>query len=844
MSNDLEDLDRFKAASFEPQSFRERGTTVPFTTQLLVNARIRESSSGQGLEMVVANPSGGRGALILPWENMNTICSPTLFDRNLWESLAKAEDISPIGVRLQAQRLALQGLAGKHAAAAARDAERREQASQRLVRSMLLESLINSTQGSSQAAGRLAELDPEAFHKLARRAVVKSAEIAGLPLAEFADDLEELVEILSGSVPQIEGEDARLRQILASLIAVTEDISKWSYTQQQETVQFYAARFVEETARQTIECAEFILTASDALIANIGLLIPSWKTDREIIFDRAMRPEWVLDGWRTPIALWDSAGTKQRAAAIVDMAMICPILPREAKAWLGKTGESFDVPRRIVQSVREKSDWRSGNALELVARTENLVSFSAAYENRIKPQGHIQTKTRLSRPAARDTAEVEKRDSKGQAAAAPLNGLRTPPAAESRSDRRSRARTNRAIANQLEVASDEALTKIVAVVDGLGNPEMRMRILGPSLNRLKRLRPPRLVSLMRLLFLPLSGALVDTAKWQQAEERIPRSAIKPLMDTLDPALEPKAEFFNQQLRGKSFDDIELVGQVGSALWNIAAEAGPRLRASPFWKNSGLSPEDVNTIVPLALGLWRRGGEVWRGMHEAAGQGRPDVLRAALMASAEEGRAVFSAALAALLQRAPRPSVFAALLQDMPDQISDVFENSLMECVGNSLEELPEIDFATGAQLADDMGALINGLEDWHMTSRRLDARELFAHRRSLDQYCMTTYREVVSVHVIQALLEVHGDQTTTLGDIEAMAQIARSLEETGKRFGAPQGYDAVQEEFHSQMEKAQRDQAPIAAFAGEIARIREILLGRDAADRFLLRTRRQSLGSK
>ena len=44
------------------------------------------------------------------------------------------------------------------------------------------------------------------------------------------------------------------------------------------------------------------------------------------------------------------------------------------------------------------------------------------------------------------------------------------------------------------------------------------------------------------------------------------------------------------------------------------------------------------------------------------------------------------------------------------------------------------------------------------------------------------------------------------------------------------------------MENALRDHAPMAAIAGEIAQIREILIGRDAADRFLLRARRQGLG--
>jgi hypothetical protein len=369
-------------------------------------------------------------------------------------------------------------------------------------------------------------------------------------------------------------------------------------------------------------------------------------------------------------------------------------------------------------------------------------------------------------------------------------------------------------------------------VDGLGNPEMRLRILGPSLHRLKRLRPPRLVSLMRLLFLPLSGALMDTAKWEQLEGRIPRSAIKPLMDTLDRALEPKVEIFDRQLRGKTFDDAELVGQVGRELWQIAADAGPRLRASPLWKNAGLDPTGIDTIVSLAVGLWQHGGEIWNGMHEAAGQGRPDVLRAALMSPSKEGKAVFSAALEAVLQSAPRLSIFVPLLQDIPAQISDIFENRLMQSVGNALKELPDIDFLTGEQLSADLGILINALEDWHTTTRRLDAKELFAHRRFLDHYCLATYREVVSVHVIQPLLAINSGESATLAEIEAMALIARSLEETGKRFGAPQGYDAVQEEFHTQMENALRDRAPMAASASEIARIQEILVGREAADRY------------
>jgi hypothetical protein len=116
MSNSIIELDRFRSDSFEPMSFRERGATVPFTTPLLLNARIRSASSGRGFEMVVANPSGGRGALILPWSSMPEICAPTLFDRHLWEGLASSDDVSPVGIRREAQRLAVQGLAGRSGA--------------------------------------------------------------------------------------------------------------------------------------------------------------------------------------------------------------------------------------------------------------------------------------------------------------------------------------------------------------------------------------------------------------------------------------------------------------------------------------------------------------------------------------------------------------------------------------------------------------------------------------------------------------------------------------------------------------------------------------------------------
>ena len=74
-----------------------------------------------------------------------------------------------------------------------------------------------------------------------------------------------------------------------------------------------------------------------------------------------------------------------------------------------------------------------------------------------------------------------------------------------------------------------------------------------------------------------------------------------------------------------------------------------------------------------------------------------------------------------------------------------------------------------------------------------------------------------------------------------MARVARSLEETGKRFGPPQSYATLQDEFRAQMEKLRRNEANAAVTPMEIARIEEILIGGEAAERSLYRMRRKAL---
>ena len=150
----------------------------------------------------------------------------------------------------------------------------------------------------------------------------------------------------------------------------------------------------------------------------------------------------------------------------------------------------------------------------------------------------------------------------------------------------------------------------------------------------------------------------------------------------------------------------------------------------------------------------------------------------------------------------------------------------------------EDDFETGARIATEIGAVLATLETLPKLNNRGIVTMLPAHRRNLDQFCRTTYRELVTVHVTQALLDIQPDQSDTLEEIEAMARIARRVEDVGRRVGSQQVYVGVQEEFQAQMGKLLRSESGFVS-EQEIARIEEVLVGRESAERLLNRFRRR-----
>jgi hypothetical protein len=767
-----------------------------------------------------------------------------MFDRHLWENLATSHDISPIGIRLEAQRLAASGLAGRQTALMARSAERREQEGQRIILGMLVESLVSATDAPPMSARRLIGENEGILAHGGERAVARAAAIAGMPPSNFTTDLEDLALTLSGVTRALKGVDARLRQMLAELERAAGEVEEWAAQEPRDSTHVKAAHFVAASARQTLQCCKVALARADTLIVDFGLLIPKWQTEREAIFERARGPSWVLDGWEIPLALWRAAELKQRRATIWEIALIAPVIPREGKSWLNPSSIFLETPPRITQMVREKSDWRSGNMIEMVARNENLLGYAIAFENRISPLVIQQRKITVERFKDKTPAARQASTEKNPAGIARRTPGRTENAPTTSFGKSQKISETRALGSMIEVASDDALTKIVALVDRLGKPEVHEALLGPSLRRLKRLRPARPANFMRLLYIPLAGALVNPPHWKRTEGRIPRSALAPLLGDLKPILGSHVEVIMSHLHGTSLDDEKLVDRVGRQLWEAAGLAVPRLQFGGAWSKLGFGRADFDSITALAGGLWRHAGPLWDGLKQVTGACQPESLRSALIGPANENNLLFAASLNTLLQRAAYPSNFVSLFQNLPVLVTPVVENILNNWVIETLPNLWDEDFASGAHLAREVGMVILALEDLPRVTARTDAKQLVSHRRTLDQFCSATYREVVVVHVTQALLELPAQDTGGFDHIESMARIARSLEDAGRRFGSPKSYEDLQDEFRAQMEKYIKDKPRSAVGAIEVARIKDILIGQEAAERFVFRPRVQRLKSR
>jgi hypothetical protein len=355
-----------------PATFLERGVAVPFTTPLLMGARVRPAERN-GIEIIVPNPSGGRGVYIVPWSGICGLCRPTVHDRRLHELVADRPGITPATMREAARTVALEGLAGQAAAAAAARAKDTDMRDRLATNFLLLMAAIRQT-----TSGGAGTIQPSSLGELERRAKIGLEKIAprlGRGPDEIFRDVEHLATVLTPIGMDRQHPPPRVVRLLADISAFRAEAVQWARDNLDSSGA--QAHLAAAIAGVTVTCAESTLADARTATADVIGLLKEWCLRPAPVAGRLARSEWLVDGWEQICLLWKSAVTKPtRRAALAEIALLVPVLPKEVDAWLGRQVESeaiFGIPRLVPAHT----DWRTGMHLERVARNESLRAMAA-----------------------------------------------------------------------------------------------------------------------------------------------------------------------------------------------------------------------------------------------------------------------------------------------------------------------------------------------------------------------------------------------------------------------------------------------------------------------------------
>lgn len=352
---------------YHPTTFLERGVAVPFTTPLLGGTRARPSEKG-GLELVVPNPSGGRGVYVMGWNGITALCRPTLHDKQLCERIGLVKSVTPAAIRRVARAVAAEGLAGEEAMEAAQTAIKGEHGDRLVANYQLLVTLVEQIGLKALTDGG----KPANMETRARATVAHIAPRLGQTAPWVAAALEAIAESLTLIGIRSSSTDARIPRLMVLLAGTRDQVSEWSQHQVEEDQASYA-RMVCTVAELTLAMATTTLARAHALTDNVYDLLRAWSVDPQPIAQIAARPEWLLDGWEKICLIWELASDDAgRRAALAEMAELIPVVPKEAKEWC-ETTHDVDVTVRLRRLVRLNEDWRTGGAVyNLIARNEHI----------------------------------------------------------------------------------------------------------------------------------------------------------------------------------------------------------------------------------------------------------------------------------------------------------------------------------------------------------------------------------------------------------------------------------------------------------------------------------------
>jgi len=357
---------------FAPATFEERGVTVPFTTPLLSQARLRRDQDDR-FEFLLPNFTAGKGTYVLPWKALPNVMTLTLHDRLLFEEIEQLETHSPEQIRTCALTAQATGVCGPDAAT--RAAALLDQDGQYLVLTQFilvteLLKLVNISAADLMRPGMTAD-DSK---RVARQALAKVAAMVDIPPDDMTTRVDQIGEAVAPvGLPQAP-KSGRLRALADRLQAFAQGAQHFADTDLSEAAML--GNYISTVANHTLTLSRQRIGKLDAACRDARQIVNDAPKLHRVIEESVARISWLLDGWEFLIAMWESvkdepSATKQ--TTITDISRLLPMIPKEE---ISAATESLDldaIQRLQKKWVRVNQDWRTGVLdMDAVMRLEAL----------------------------------------------------------------------------------------------------------------------------------------------------------------------------------------------------------------------------------------------------------------------------------------------------------------------------------------------------------------------------------------------------------------------------------------------------------------------------------------
>ncbi|MBS0643687.1 MAG: hypothetical protein JSS43_27820 [Proteobacteria bacterium] len=359
---------------YHPATFQERGIAVAFTTPMLAGARVRDNGR-RGKELVMHNPSGGRGVYVIPLRGVGDHFRPTVHDTLLLRRLETLVTLSPATVRQAVWSIALDGFAGPAARAAAEAVAEADHSQAMMTEFHLLAALVEQVEPSGEPMTD-AGVQVVDLRRRGRGALTRFSRSFGRSGYDLGKALSDLAVLLAPVGAGPTASRARLALLLERVRQTRDDILD-TFTRIDSNAGGTLGKAIVASADTMLSCASTTLATARALAADPITLLVRWFANRPEVLATVGRPEWFLDGWEQISLLWRAGADRHaRLAALFEMAQIIPLLPREAMQWSPMPLAPASLTPNI-HVASHKDDWRTGSsALLLIDRNERMRAMS------------------------------------------------------------------------------------------------------------------------------------------------------------------------------------------------------------------------------------------------------------------------------------------------------------------------------------------------------------------------------------------------------------------------------------------------------------------------------------